>query len=909
MTAVNSESPVPVLLPGSDAPATILRFGHYEVLCTPEGLPWELGKGAMGVTYKAFDTRLKIEVVLKKINPSLLEDRPTQKLFLREARAAAKVRHPNIAAVIHLGDTEPFFYTMEFVAGRSLSSLLEERGNLPVAEALNYTDQIAAALGAMARERIAHRDLKPSNLMLVEDDERPFGHLVKVIDFGLAKGFRDESGDAHTYLSESVTQSGLFNGTPFYASPEQCATQAEIDSRSDLYSVGVILWQMLTGSLPFTGPLGQVLAMHQFQAPPWSQVSRLPPTVMEILRRLLEKKPADRFQSPRELREAITASGMGEEGAMLPVPGGKWGAPTAPNVDACSAGIATDLPLGLNYHLVESFQEGDAGRLYRAMDHEAGGVQVAIKILSPRCAVDDDFRDFIREEIDRIHQAAQPMLLMSPLKLEESDAGKFIVREWAEGWSLLELLRARRALTSIDVRQLLAALPEAIDAVSEAQLELTEPLLHKLFVTSNAGQWRRADLPALRALPLPQWPAFRLRWNPMNFRPAYTGTGSEVTRLAEEAEMQTDDPVVALARLIHELLGGRPGGATALTSCSDHINTVLRRALGPGGGLLAFPSAVAFWRALFDESPAVPPTTTMNRLPGSPVARRTVRRESPLPAAPPREKEVSTRERSRGRGVFASICVALVGLALVVFIWRSGLGGNRAALAATQSLRAVAETPTPAMMALAPVATSPPRATIPEMAAPLVPPAPAEPNLAVRTVENRLGMKFVSLPGTKSLFAIRQTRRSDFAVFLKETGYKSRNGVAEVDWQRAVLDQPDAQPVVNVTFAEARAFCAWLTQRERSARRLGPDQSYRLPTNFEWTMAAGEPGTRRLNPNRVGIFDLHGAISDWCEAPRGGGVHSARGGPQSIVLPEDTTDFRSSSIGFRVVLDEGGRRM
>ncbi len=901
---MSSDSPVPVLSPGSETPGEVLRFGHYEVLLNPEGQPWELGRGSMGVTYKAFDTRLKIEVVLKQINPGLLEDKPTQKLFLREARAAAKVRHPNIAAVIHLSDTEPFFYTMEFVAGQPLSSLLEQRGNLPVAEALNYTDQIAAALGAMAREHIAHRDLKPSNLMLVEDDDRPFGHLVKVIDFGLAKGFRDESGESnHTYLSESVTQSGLFNGTPFYASPEQCATQADIDSRSDLYSVGVILWQMLTGTLPFTGPLGQVLAMHQFQAPPWSQVSRLPPTVMEILRRLLEKKPADRFQSPRELREAITASGMGDEGAMLPVPGGKWGAPTAPDIDACAAGIATDLPLGLHYHLVEAFQEGDAGRLYRAMNHQAGGSQVAIKIFSPRCAVDEDFRDYVREEIAKIHEAAQPILLTSPLELEESDAGKFIVREWAEGWSLLELLRSRRALTAVDVRQLLAALPEALDAVAAAQLELTEPLLHKLFVTSNAGQWRRADLPALRALPLPQWPAFRLRWNPLNFRPAYTGTGSEVTRLAEEAEMHTDDPVVALARLVHELLGGRPGGATALASCSDHVNTILRRALSPGGGLLAFPSAVEFWRVLFDDNRMVPATTSMNRVNGAPIARRAPRADSSAQKSLRGKPGRPVPAPSRASSLFTSMCVGLIVIAAAVFIWRSGLAGDRAAQAATESLRSVAETPPPVIMSAAPVAPVAPRVTLPD------PEVPVDPAAAGRTMENRLGMRFVAVPGTKALFAVKQTRRSDFAVFLKETGYKSRNGVAEVDWQRAVLDQPDAQPVVNVTFAEARAFCAWLTQRERSARRLGPEQSYRLPTNYEWTLAAGEPGARRANPNRAGIYDLHGAISDWCEAPRGGGVRIARGGAQPVVVPEESPDFRSNAIGFRVVLDEGGRRM
>jgi serine/threonine protein kinase len=909
---VSSELPAPVLFPESETTDAILRFGHYEVLTTPEGQPWELGKGAMGITYKAFDTRLKIEVVLKQIRSGLLEDRPTQMLFLREARAAAKVRHPNIAAVIHLGDSEPFFYTMEFVAGQPLSSLLEQRGRVSVAEALNYTDQIAAALGAMARERIAHRDLKPANLMLVADDDMPFGHLVKVIDFGLAKGFRDSSGEANTYLSESVTQSGVFSGTPFYASPEQCATQPDIDSRSDLYSVGVILWQMLTGSLPFTGPLGQVLAMHQFQAPPWSQVSRLPANVMEILRRLLEKKPTDRYQSPRELREAIAASGTGDDRAMLPVPGGKWGAPTAPTVDACEAGIATDLPLGLHYHLVESFQEGDAGRLYRALDHEAGGVQVAIKILSPRCAVDEDFLDYVRDEIAKVHGAAQPMLLTSPLEFEESEAGKFIVREWAEGWSLLELLRSRRALNAVDVRQLLAALPEALDAVAAAHLELTEPLLHKLFVTSNAGQWRRADLPALRDLPLAQWPAFRLRWNPLNFRPPYTGTGSEVTRLAEEAEMYTDDPIVALARLIHELLGGRPGGTTALSSCSDHVNSVLRRALSPGGGLLAFASANDFWRALFDDNRPVPPTTSMVRTSDVSQMRNGARAAAPRQNVLSRDERVETPAPPGAHRLFVSICLALIIVAVGVFITRGGLNGNRTVQAAMASLRPVAETPAP------PVA-SPPVASPPVASPSVAPPVPnnASPEVVIPTVppqtirafDNQLGMRLVPVPGTRVLFATKQTRRSDFAVFLKETGYKARNGVAEVDWQRAVLDQPDSQPVANVTFGEARAFCAWLTQRERAARRLNPDQSYRLPTNFEWTMAAGEPGARRASPNRAGLFDLHGAISDWCEAPRGGGLHLVRGGAQPLLIPEDSVNYRSAAVGFRIVLEEGGRRM
>ena len=406
---MHSEAPAPPLLSEPELSGPGLRFGHYEVLLKPDGQPWELGRGAMGVTYKAFDTRLKIEVVLKQIRTGMLEDKLTQKLFLREARAAARVRHPNIAAVIHLSDSAPFFYTMEFVAGDPLSAVLHERGRLPVAEALNYADQIAAALGAMGRERIAHRDLKPANLMLLADDDAAFGVLLKVIDFGLAKGFSEGGFEAQTHLAGDLTQSGIFSGTPFYSSPEQCATQPDIDTRSDLYSVGVILWQMLTGSLPFSGTLGQVLAMHQFQAPPWEQVVGVPADVVEVLRRLLEKKPADRFQTPRELREAIAACSHGSQRIVAPAPAARWEAPAAPQVDAREAGIATDLPLGIRYHLVESFPEGDAGRLYRAIDHDQGGAIVAIKLLSPRCAVDEDFLEYLREDIVRMRRLLDPV--------------------------------------------------------------------------------------------------------------------------------------------------------------------------------------------------------------------------------------------------------------------------------------------------------------------------------------------------------------------------------------------------------------------------------------------------------------------------------------------------------------------
>jgi len=122
-----------------------LRFAHYEVLRRADGSLWELGKGGMGVTYKAFDSKLKVDVVLKLPHEHLMGSERNLRLFLREARAAAKVRHPNIAAVIHLNDEPPYYYVMEFVAGQPLDRLLKEQGTLPAGEALDILDQIAAA--------------------------------------------------------------------------------------------------------------------------------------------------------------------------------------------------------------------------------------------------------------------------------------------------------------------------------------------------------------------------------------------------------------------------------------------------------------------------------------------------------------------------------------------------------------------------------------------------------------------------------------------------------------------------------------------------------------------------------------------------------------------------------------------
>ena len=164
---------------------TVDRYHQYEVLRREDGSLWELGRGAMGITYKAYDTNLRFPVALKVINSTYLESDTARQRFLREARAAAALRHPNVASVFNLGiDQENYFYVMEFIDGETLEACVKRKGPLKPVEALNIALQVSRALAVAAKQQLVHRDLKPTNLMLVDQEEEL---TVKVIDFGLAK--------------------------------------------------------------------------------------------------------------------------------------------------------------------------------------------------------------------------------------------------------------------------------------------------------------------------------------------------------------------------------------------------------------------------------------------------------------------------------------------------------------------------------------------------------------------------------------------------------------------------------------------------------------------------------------------------------------------------------------------------
>src|SRR5271169_1274022 len=216
---------------------TLQRFEHYELVTGEDGKPVELGRGAMGVTYKAFDIDLRCPVTLKVISENYLGDQSARLRFLREARAAASVRHPNVASVFHLGGTgKNYFYAMEFVEGETLESLIKRSGRLEVKLALEIATQVAAGLVAVHKQNLVHRDIKPSNVMVSLEEGGAV--TAKLIDLGLAKSINEP-------LSEAViSMPGAFAGTPEFASPEQFAGVG-VDIRSDLYSLGVTLWEML----------------------------------------------------------------------------------------------------------------------------------------------------------------------------------------------------------------------------------------------------------------------------------------------------------------------------------------------------------------------------------------------------------------------------------------------------------------------------------------------------------------------------------------------------------------------------------------------------------------------------------------------------------------------------------------
>jgi serine/threonine protein kinase len=276
------------LIPGT-------RLGVYDVT-------EQIGEGGMGEVHRATDTKLKRQVAIKILPPSVAADVDRLARFQREAEVLASLNHPNIAAIYGLEDSGGMTaLVMELVEGEDLSQRLA-RGAIPIDEALPIAKQIADALEAAHEQGIIHRDLKPANIKVRADG------TVKVLDFGLAKAM-DPAGTSSVNamhsptLSIHATMQGVILGTAAYMAPEQARGKA-VDRRADIWAFGAVLFEMLTGSQPFPGEdISHVLARVIERDPDWSRLpANMPASIVRLLRRALQKDPRQRLSDIRDAR-------------------------------------------------------------------------------------------------------------------------------------------------------------------------------------------------------------------------------------------------------------------------------------------------------------------------------------------------------------------------------------------------------------------------------------------------------------------------------------------------------------------------------------------------------------------------------------------------------------------------------
>ena len=295
-------------------------YAPFAIARHDDGSRIELGRGAMGITYRATDTQLGRIVALKVINATYLGDPIARRRFLAEARAAAQLHHSNVAGVYQLrADGEDIFYAMEFVEGETVDAHVRRRGPLPSRLALRIILQAAQGLAAADARGLIHRDIKPANLMLAQapapvgegiEHEEEDGLLVKVIDFGLARSVGgNETGGGLT--------GGNVVGTPYFMSPEQISIESgsTVDCRSDIYSLGVTLWYLLLGRPPFEGSQFQILSQHLQKRPPLEDLTGagVPSEIVAVIGSMLakdrEERPANHSTLILMLKKILRAGG------------------------------------------------------------------------------------------------------------------------------------------------------------------------------------------------------------------------------------------------------------------------------------------------------------------------------------------------------------------------------------------------------------------------------------------------------------------------------------------------------------------------------------------------------------------------------------------------------------------------
>ena len=445
-----------------------LRFQHFQVLAKPDGSPQVLGRGAMGTTYKAFDTNLHSIVVIKVINPQYVTNPIARQRFLQEAQAMAKIQHPNVATAFHLSESsQGLFFAMEFCDGPNLQEYVEANGPMKCGDALMIVQHVSSALQAAQKVHLVHRDVKPSNLILVKDEQN--NTITKVIDFGLARTFGEEE-DASTDLT-----AGGFVGTANYASPEQLLEQRDLDTRSDIYSLGVTLWYMLCAAPTFRGSHFETMAGHVNEEPPWEVLPAIPDSALAIIKRMLKKSPEERYQNPSELwddvQECLVSEGLTYAGAGLSIRIRK-------EKGAEGSILGTN-----NFEIVSEVGNGHTGKVFLGKD-SISGERVAIKFLHKDLInVPGVIRD-IRHQLRFLESVDQHPNILQTIAFDysEQDSEARIIMEWVEGTNLLSILRTWRKMSFRDALPLVAQLAQGVDFALNHDLGHLELALHQILI-------------------------------------------------------------------------------------------------------------------------------------------------------------------------------------------------------------------------------------------------------------------------------------------------------------------------------------------------------------------------------------------------------------------------------------------
>lgn len=548
----------------------IERYRQYEIAKRPDGSLWELGAGAMGITYKAFDTNLHRYVALKVINDTYLGNATAREQFLREARSAAALRHPNVASIHDLGtDHDCHFYVMELIDGTTVRAKVERDGPMAPKVALGIMLQVSQALVAAERQKLIHRDLKPANLMLVEDNGE---FATKIIDFGLAKTIRS--------LGESTASFTIgdgFVGTAEYASPEQIR-EDELDIRSDIYSMGATLFYMLSGRPPFTGSPGEVMSKHLYKPVPLERLAGVPPLVVKLVEKLMEKEWERRPPSAVELRVSIEQCLEQLSPSLAP-----------PSTGHDQRGFAIDSPSGSSekktpkerYNLLKRLDETPQGERFLALDEQTGkGVEVFA--FNHNALANAELVAALKTELETLRDASHP-LLRAVFAFEQFREGARLIQESFVGLPLLAILRIRKELSPVEIDLLLSRLAPLADFAQRYALKQVDLTLTGIWVGSSQGSTPHPEHP------LQSWHPLEIKVDPIDVSSAPTASRhsqSEVTAINPIAVGGARGSYLRqLGLLAYELLGGprqqveTSGRCPPLSLLNEEANAVLRRGI------------------------------------------------------------------------------------------------------------------------------------------------------------------------------------------------------------------------------------------------------------------------------------------------------------------------------------------